>query len=187
MIFRRSALGVFVLFASASVALACGTERWAVKIGADRDAGKIDLTPENTTIAELSDLRVPPNPNTRQTSRFRPAEFKTFQIKGTLTVIKKETDEDYHLVIAAEGDAEGTMIVESVAPNCAEGSLFKDQISQVRQTLDQKFGPIKRKRRPNLQVTVTGVGFIDFIHTPPQEGVAPNGIELHPILEIKFE
>jgi hypothetical protein len=34
---------------------------------------------------------------------------------------------------------------------------------------------------------VTGVGFIDFIHTPPQEGVAPNGIELHPILEIKFE
>jgi hypothetical protein len=187
MIFRSSALGVFALFASVSLALACGTERWAVKIGTDRDAGKVNLTPEDTTIAELSDLRVPPNPNTRQASRFQPAEFKTFRIKGTLTVIKKETDEDYHLVIAAEGDAEGTMIVESVAPNCAGGSVFKDQISQVRQTLDQKFGPIIRKRRPNLPVTVMGVGFIDFIHTPPQEGVAPNGIELHPILEIKFE
>src|SRR5260370_31852262 len=169
MIFRRSALGVFVLFVSANLALACGTERWAVKIGADRDAGKVNLTPEDTTIAELSDLRVPPNPNARQASRFQPAEFKTFRIKGTLTVIKKETDEDYHLVIAAEGDAEGTMIVESVAPNCAVRSVFKDQISQVRHTIDPKFKPIIRNRRPNFPFTVIVAGVIDFIHTPPHE------------------
>jgi hypothetical protein len=30
-----------------------------------------------------------------------------------------------------------------------------------------------------------GVGFYDPLHG--QEGVAPNGIELHPILEISFE
>src|SRR5258708_20925163 len=129
MIFRRSALGVFVLFVSANLALACGTERWAVKIGADRDAGKVNLTPEDTTIAELSDLRVPPNPNTRQASRFQPAEFKTFRIKGTLTVIKKETAEAYHLVIAAEGDAKGTMIFEAVAPTCAGRSFFRFRLA----------------------------------------------------------
>jgi hypothetical protein len=36
----------------------------------------------------------------------------------------------------------------------------------------------------SLPVVVTGVGFFDFIHG--QTGVAPNGIELHPIVDIKF-
>jgi len=31
---------------------------------------------------------------------------------------------------------------------------------------------------------VTGVGFFDFLHG--QTGVAPNGIELHPLLDISF-
>jgi hypothetical protein len=185
MMLRRSALTAFVFFTSVSLALACGTERWAVKVGKDRDADKVNLTPEDTTIAELSDLRPPPSPNTRPTTRFMPAEFKTFRIKGVLTVIKKETDEDYHLVVQAEGDKEGTMIVESPAPNCAEGSQFLDQIKRVRRTIDDQFGPIKRKQRPNIPVTVMGVGFYDPIHG--QEGVAPNGMELHPILEISFE
>jgi hypothetical protein len=33
-------------------------------------------------------------------------------------------------------------------------------------------------------VRVTGVGFFDFLHG--QTGVAPNGIELHPVLKIEF-
>jgi hypothetical protein len=185
MTLRRSALTVVVFFTSVSIALACGTERWAVKIGTDRDADKVNMTAEDTTIAELSDLRPPPSPNTRSTTRFMPAEFKTFRIKGILTLIKKETDEDYHIVVQAEGDKEGTMIVESPDPKCAKGSQFLDQIKQVRKTIDDQFGPIKRRQRPNIPVTVMGVGFYDPIHG--QEGVAPNGIELHPILEISFE
>jgi len=62
--------------------------------------------------------------------------------------------------------------------------MFKDQIIQVRKDIDAKLGPIKGKKKPNIPVTVMGVGFYDPIHG--QEGVAPNGIELHPILEIKF-
>jgi len=77
------------------------------------------------------------------------------------------------------------MIVESPDPKCAKGSQFLDQIKQVRKTIDDQFGPIKRRQRPNIPVTVMGVGFYDPIHG--QEGVAPNGIELHPILEISFE
>jgi hypothetical protein len=74
MILRRSGLAAFAFFASVTLALACGTERWAVKIGADRDAGAVDLTPEDTTIAALSDLRAPPKPDTREKSRFRPVQ-----------------------------------------------------------------------------------------------------------------
>jgi hypothetical protein len=36
----------------------------------------------------------------------------------------------------------------------------------------------------NVPVTVTGVGFFDFLHG--QTGVAPNGIELHAVLDVQF-
>jgi hypothetical protein len=32
--------------------------------------------------------------------------------------------------------------------------------------------------------TVTGVGFFDVKHGTPQTGVAPNNIELHPVLKV---
>ena len=33
-------------------------------------------------------------------------------------------------------------------------------------------------------VRITGVGFFDYLHG--QRGVAPNGIELHPVLDVEF-
>ncbi len=33
-------------------------------------------------------------------------------------------------------------------------------------------------------MTVTGVGFFDLLHG--QTGVAPNGVELHPLLNVQF-
>jgi hypothetical protein len=181
---HRIALGLTIFFVSASIAVACGTERWAVKTGADRDAGSVNTEPEDTTISSLADLSAPPHPTSRPTSRFS-AELKTYHFSGIMTLIKKEKDEDYHIVVADPQDNESTMIVESVSPNCTDGSLFTQEITDVRHMLDQKFGPIKGKKHPNLPVTVTGVGFFDPIHG--QEGVAANGIELHPILSVTFE
>jgi hypothetical protein len=43
--------------------------------------------------------------------------------------------------------------------------------------------PFKTQVEPTAAV-VTGVGFFDRVHD--QMGVAKNGIELHPILDIKF-
>src|SRR5581483_4092400 len=39
-------------------------------------------------------------------------------------------------------------------------------------------------QQANVTVTVTGVVFFDFIHG--QRGVAANGVELHPVLDIRF-
>jgi hypothetical protein len=36
----------------------------------------------------------------------------------------------------------------------------------------------------SVPVTVTGVGFFDYQHG--QDGVAPNAIELHPVLSVTF-
>ena len=62
--------------------------------------------------------------------------------------------------------------------------MFTRQIEAVRAALDARFGKVSAKKAPNVPVTVTGVAFFDILHG--QEGVAPNGIELHPILAISF-
>jgi hypothetical protein len=153
-----------------------------VKTGTDKDVEKVIVEPEPITIATLTMIAAPVNPNIRKNSRYSPTELKTFEVTGVLKIIKHEADDDYHLVIR---DRRGrTMIVEAPEPSCAEGSRFIDQIQQVRQAIDDHFGAITTKRRPNITVTVTGIGFFDKLHG--QDGVAPNGIELHPLVEIVF-
>jgi len=76
------------------------------------------------------------------------------------------------------------MIVESPDPGCAGKSRFLKEITEVRANINKFFGgPITGKQTPNsVYATVTGVAFFDKIHG--QTGVAPNGIELHPILHV---
>jgi hypothetical protein len=181
---HRLIIVAIALLISTSFAFACGVERWSVKVGRDKDVSKVSLTAETTTIADLSELYAPNNPNSRKNSRFK-TELKTYSVSGMLTVIKKEKDQDYHLVITDPDDDDLTMIVESPAPSCAQNSQFLEQIKDVRQAIDQRFGKFKGKKKPNVRVTVTGVAFFDPIHG--QEGVASNGIELHPILSITFD
>lgn len=49
---------------------------------------------------------------------------------------------------------------------------------------DRRYHVTSSWRRLTIAVTVTGVGFFDFKHG--QSGVAPNAIELHPVLGISF-
>ncbi len=175
-----------VLLASTSLSLACGVERWPVKTGADQDAGLVASAAAPSTISTLTGLPAPPDPNIRQNTRFAPVETAPATVSGVLVVIKREKDQDYHLVIADPQNPSVTMIVESPNPNCAPRSRFTQEIAQVRQAIESHFnGPITRRRRVNIPVTVTGVPFFDAFHG--QEGVAANGIELHPILAIQFQ
>jgi hypothetical protein len=89
-----------VLLASTSLALACGKERWPVKVAADQDVGLVASTAAPATIATLTGFAAPPNPNIRQNTRFAPTERTPVTISGILVIIKRETDQDYHLVVA---------------------------------------------------------------------------------------
>ena len=175
---HRTVLAALALLASSSAALACGTERWPVKVGTDQDAGRVIQQPQPVTIRDLVSLPAPPDPDARPNSRFAPAELTVFQVHGVLAVIKREKDEDYHLVIADPNDPSLTMIVEAPNPRCAVGSAFAAQIATVRATLNRRFGGFRRRLEPNVPVSVTGVAFFDIFHN--QEGGAPNVIELHP-------
>src|SRR5262249_5689449 len=96
---RRAILGAIALVVSGSAALACGTERWPVKTGTDRDAASVVNLPKPITVTQLGSVVAPARPRLRPNSRFAPTELTTFQITGILKLIKKEADSDYHMVI----------------------------------------------------------------------------------------
>ena len=159
----------------------CGVERWAVKTGTDADVGLVNFTPVPQTIAYLRSLTAPST--LPASNRITPTETTTFQVDATLTQYKLETDSDYHLVIQ---DASGnTMIAEIPDPACVgAGSPFASGVQSARAAFDAKYTATTSFQTANIPVRLTGVGFFDVLHG--QTGVAPNGIELHAVLDIIF-
>jgi len=156
---------------------ACGVERWAVKTGMDSGARQVNQKAVvNTTIFHLRSL---PRPgDIPMQSRIKPMETTVWRITGTLLRVKEEQDSDFHLSIADSGGR--TMITEIPAPACVSSSPFLPSERYVRSLFTSDFHPTTSWQRPGVKITVKGVGFFDFLHG--QSGVAPNGIELHPLL-----
>jgi hypothetical protein len=175
-------------------------QRWSVKTGADAGAANlVTQVPVAGTIAGMVALAVPAvlPPDARSPG----AEETVWELDATLTGYKHESDGDYHLVIA---DGQGnTMIAEIPDPAAlAPGSFFAEQITAARQAFDDQFGlqlaaatqpaatpqfaaaAMAPALIPSERVTVRGLGFFDFAHG--QDGVAPNAIELHPVISIEF-
>ena len=176
-------------------------QRWSVKTGADADAGNlVGQTPVTTTVAAMRALAVPAvlPPD----GRSQGTEETVWELSATLTGYKHESDGDYHLVIA--DDQGNTMIAEIPDPAAlAPGSFFAEQITAARQAFDNQFGrQVAAATQPaatpqfaaaamapaliplSESVTIRGLGFFDFAHG--QDGVAPNAIELHPVISIEF-
>jgi hypothetical protein len=163
-------------------ATGCGVERWSIKTLTDPGANQVNLTPVEGTIAALAAIPAPVGP----TDRVAPVDTTTYRISGTLIFTAKEADGDYHLAI--EDAAGKTMIAEIPNPTCAAGSVVLGQITEARKEFEAKFGVPSQypapALKPNTPVTLTGVGFFDKLHG--QTGVAPNGIEMHPVLSVQF-
>ncbi|HEU4950312.1 MAG TPA: PKD domain-containing protein [Holophagaceae bacterium] len=163
-------------------AQSCGVERWSVKTGTDPDAGLVSLaSPQTNTIATLRGWPAP-NPIPAN-NRVSPYETTVWVINATLTEFKLENDSDIHLVLQ---DANGlTMIAEIPAPACVGASSpFASGISNARSEFTAVYTPTTSFQTVSVPVKVTGVGMFDFLHG--QTGVAPNGIELHPVIDIQF-
>src|SRR5712692_287373 len=160
----------------------CGVERWSVKTGTDADAGLINLQSRTqTTIASLTSLSAPTT--LPANNRIQPTETTVFQVHATLTEYKLESDSDYHLILS---DGSGnTMISEIPSPTfVGASSVLLSSIQNARSEFDARYTTTSSFQTANVPVTVTGVGFFDFLHG--QTGVAPNGIELHAVFDIQF-
>jgi hypothetical protein len=159
----------------------CGVERWSVKTGTDSDAALVGFVPQATTIATMRSWPAPsPIP---ANSRVAPFETTVWTLSATLTQYKLEDDSDYHLVI--KDQAGNTIVTEIPFPGCVgSGSPFAVSIANARAKFNAMFTPDGNFQFVNVPVQITGVAMFDFLHG--QTGVAPNGIEIHPVLDINF-
>jgi hypothetical protein len=180
--FARVLSAPVILLLGFSLHAQCGVERWSVKTGTDSGASAINLsTYVSTTIYNMLQSAHPAT--LPANSRIAPRETTQYRLSGTLTKYAREGDSDYHLVIQ---DGSGrTMIVEIPAPNCVgAGSPFGPGVANARRQFDARFTATTTFKTTSTAVTVRGVGFWDFLHG--QTGVAPNGIEIHSVLDITF-
>ena len=159
-------------------ATGCGIERWAVKTLTDPGASRIRLIPRATTVATLGSIAPPVDP----TDRVAPTETSVYRLNNVrMTAFKQEADSDIHLALT--DDHGNTMIAEFPAPSCdtTAAPSFRSAMSKARQDFLAACGaPGDAYKAVSGTATLSGVGFFDRIHG--QRGVAPNGIELHPVL-----
>lgn len=160
----------------------CGVERWAVKTGMDADARLVHLdAPVLQTIAGLAALAPPARPQAH--ARAQPTETTVYVLDATLIEYKLDADSDDQLILR---DAHGnTMIAEIPDPACVKSnSPFSSRIHNARAAFDARFTATTGFKTANIPVRLTGVGFFDYRRG--QAGVAPNAIELHPVLDVVF-
>jgi hypothetical protein len=160
----------------------CGVLRWSLKTGTDADAGRINQS--STTPTTIATQDAIPAPSTLPSNnRISPVETTVYSIDATIIAYALEADSDYHIVVR---DGNGhTMITEIPDPACVGASSpFTAAIQRSRSTFDARFRASTTFQTANVPVRIRGVGFWDTVHG--QNGVAPNGIELHPVLGISF-
>jgi len=167
---------------SPTPAASCGVERWSVKTGTDLDANTVNLS--SMTVTTVATMRGWPAPDSiPSNNRVSPYETTQWVVYGTLVKYKLEDDSDYHLVISDESG--NTFIAEIPLPGCVgPSSPFAARIANARAEFDDQFNATAFFQNANVPVRLAGVGMFDFLHG--QTGVAPNGIELHPVLDIFF-
>jgi hypothetical protein len=178
----RSTLATTQVTAAPSAEPPCGEGRWAVKTVTDPAARLIDMTPRRTTVGALRRLRFPAR--LHNVPRIRGVETTTYVVRAALIGTMLQGDHDIHLVIADPGRLARTMITEFPKASCTRGASPEARLKmrQARGALMRSCGlpSAVRFKRISGRATVSGVGFFDRPHR--QTGVAPNGIELHPVL-----
>ena len=170
-----------VLLAAGSVAeAACGGDRWSVQTASDPGAARIDLV--HVIATSVEEMTGKPRPATLPTdSRVEPDELNVSTVNAILTSYKLEDDGDYYAVLSSGGT---TMVAEFPDPACVSAtSPLLDQIRAARAQFDSKLTPGSGFKTANQLVTITGVSFFESL---VGQGTAPNGIELHPVLSVRF-
>jgi hypothetical protein len=160
----------------------CSGERWPIKIGTDSNAGLVNIN--SATATTIANLRAIATPKSLADERVQPTETTLYVVNAILKKYMLMYDSDYHLVIS---DSSGrTMIAEIPSPGCVSpSSPFAAGIAHARVQFDAMFAATNSFQNADVPVRITGVGFFDYLEG--QAGQAPNGIELHPVIDITFD
>lgn len=180
---RRGLLLLLLVAIALSVPLFLGKidvpgARWPVKTFRDRDRDRVRMEPVDTTVAELS--RIPRPDSFPGLRRIPPVELTVYRVEARLRDVIDGSDGDIHLLLADRKEPARTMIAEIPLPLLAVGSGLGDVFEQERRE-------VRARRRPRgAIVQVTGIGFFDPSTHDRPGGTPSNGLELHPVIALKF-
>jgi hypothetical protein len=167
-------------------ATSCGFWRWPVKTGSDASRYQVSRTISYTSVSYLDHLTPPSSFGSyAQNHRIRWPEFRTWQINGvTLVAVKLEDDGDLHLRLRSSAGKD--MIAEIPRPGCvSSASLWKTGITSARSAVTNRYWvSLYTWHYLYRSINIRGLGFFDEEHNVT--GAAPNDIELHPVIYIKF-
>ncbi len=169
-------------------AQACGVERWAVKTATDGVPLREADPPRAATVARLA---AEVAPKWREAMPRTGLELEVVALTVFLCSSKWERgDGDYHLIVSdsPEGcarEGQETMIAEVPDPSCAGGSPYAGRMGEARAAAVELIGvpgPKFRPVAPPKRVRMVGAPFWDKRHG--QRGMAQNGVEIHPVLDL---
>jgi hypothetical protein len=188
---------IILIFLTASAIAQCGVERNDVKDLKDAAAKEIHFDAKSMTIASLRKIKPPAKIG--NTLPRQDGEKQVYEVEAQVIGFKyeKDGDRDYHVVLSTIGKPAETMIIEIPHPDCGP-LIYKTIFTELRSFINSLApnhtpGPTFYELPKPVPVKASGVVFFDKIHgthvnldgTEGQIGVAPNGIELHPVLALK--
>nr|MBK9653065.1 hypothetical protein [Bacteroidota bacterium] len=164
----------------------CGVERWNIKSLSDVDTSKVhfDCLKKSSVHVQVN----LPAPFGRLYLR-QESETDIYSIDCFIVGFVKADDKDIHVVIE-DITTDETMVIEIKSPECSaiqKTSRYSDMFELYNWFLKNIGVPLHSftSLPQHKLVTITGVGFWDFLHG--QKGMANNGREIHPVLSIKFK
>ncbi len=175
------AIGLFVAF---ELEEHVHSERWRVKtLG---DSLQIDTIAVQSSIDKQSTI---PSPKVDEDVKRQKAERTVFTVHADLVELKRELDNDYHLVLRDR--TSGKMMIAEIPDGDNEAPLqYRKSYMTARHVIESLVGPPGRfmlKLPKPIPIVVTGIGFFDEPHFIAQTGMAPNNREIHPVLKIELD
>jgi hypothetical protein len=179
---------IMIIGLSAFCPVEQGTYRWDYKILIDADGLKLFTAKASpSTIHDLEKLTRPAPADLK--NQRAALENQKVTITGYIVDDGEEPDGDFHLVVQGSPASE-SLIVEIPDPNMPKLKGFPGLKSKytagrnfVTQNIDPHPSTIKPCPNGKVKVTITGIVFFDKI--AHGDGHADNGVEIHPVLEIR--
>jgi hypothetical protein len=164
---------------AAPSAARCGGPLWLLKTLSDPQRAKVDLVPQQTTIAAIRERKGPGQPPTRRTTPF---QRHMWEVPAQITSFKLEATGALRLVLFDNGAYMNAVIP---APSCLSArTRERAEMIATWQAFVAKCGKgTSTWQSLGAIFFVRGVGF--WSQKRQLRGAAPNGAELHPVTGLR--
>jgi hypothetical protein len=161
----------------------CGGPLWRQMAFSDPDRGKVNLTPEPTTIAKIAQLEAPPRITTARTTSF---QRTTWRLHAVVDRYRIASNGEIVLILFSI-DSGRYMNAYLPNPNCLSSrTRQRSAILAARKAFTSKCpGVTAPWQLLGATVDVNGVGFWNPVRTT--RGALQNGAELRPVTNLAID